>query len=220
MSRYAHLKLLALALALGGCKAESGTASTVRLPFSDDFNRAELGPNWTVSGGQWRIRDNQVYSPGANNSPLFLGVELPADVVVEVDTMSDTPLVDTKVELMNNGRAHASGYIFILGGWSNALSAICRLDEHGQDRKVRQPTGAVQGRWYHWRIEKKGGALRWLIDGVPYLSFDDAAPLDGAGHNRLAFSNWQNQIHYDNLKIWAYAEAPPVKTSSAAGIAP
>jgi hypothetical protein len=213
------LALLCLVV-LAACKAQGGPSSA-GVPFSDDFNRPELGPNWSVSGGQWVARDGQVYSGGANNAPLFLNVDLPADLVLEVDTFSDTAIVDTKVELMNNGKAHASGYIFILGGWSNSISAIARLDEHGKDRVERRPTGAVGNHWYHWRIEKKGGELRWFLDGRPYIAFHDPAPLDGPGHNRMAFSNWQNQIHYDNLKIWAYADAPAsMTTSTTSGSAP
>lgn len=206
-----------LAIAPLACRKAEAPAAGRSVPFADDFERAELGPDWRVSGGQWWIDHGAVFSPGANNAPLFLEVNLPADVVVEVDVKSETDAVDSKIELMTDGFRHQSGYIFILGGWSNRLSVIARLDEHGDDRKVRQPTGATSGRWYHWRISKRGGELTWLIDGQPYLAFHDPQPLDGPGHNRLAFSNWQNQVRYDNLRIWAYAEAPPVRTSSAAG---
>jgi hypothetical protein len=208
----------ALTLAGAGCK-KSAPAGGAQLPFSDDFERKELGPNWFPSGGHWEIRDGQVYTSGANNAPLFLALDLPDDLVLEVDIKSDTPTVDAKIELMTDGRAHQSGYIFILGGWGNQISTIARLDEHGKDRVERRPTGATGQRWYRWRIEKKGGQIRWLLDGQPYISFQDPAPLHGPGHNRLAFSNWQNQLRYDNLKVWAYDQAPPVKTSTA-GAAP
>jgi hypothetical protein len=137
-------------------------------------------------------------------------------VVIEVDITSMTPMVDSKIELMTNGRSHSSGYIFILGGWSNQISAIARLDEHGADRKERKPTGVQGAGPHHWRIEKKGGHLEWYLDGRPYLSFDDPQPLDGEGHDRLAFSNWQNTLRYDNLKVWAYDAAPKVATSTTA----
>ncbi|MFO0723440.1 MAG: hypothetical protein U1E65_06650, partial [Myxococcota bacterium] len=133
---------------------------------------------------------------------------------------SETPIVDAKIELMNDGRTHASGYIFILGGWQNQISCIARLDEHGTDRKERRPTSVTGPRRYHWRIEKEGGKLRWFLDGQLYMSYDDPAPLQGPGHNRLSFSNWQNHLRYDNLKVWALAEAPKIQTSTTAGAAP
>lgn len=199
-----------LLVALGGCKRPPDTSG--QLPYVDDFDRAELGPAWFPSGGDWRMRDGAVYSSFANNAPLFLNVSLPADVVIEVDVLSETRDVDSKIELMTDGRTHQSGYVFIFGGWSNKISCIARLDEHGKDRKEKSPTGAVGERWYRWRIEKKGGELRWLVDGQPYLSFSDPEPLDGPGHDRLAFGNWQNQIRFDRLRIWAHADAPPPST--------
>lgn len=139
-----------------------------------------------------------------------------AEMRIRAAAAARTPIVDSKIELMTNGRAHASGYVFILGGWSNAISAIARLDEHGADRKERRPTGIPGAGPHHWRIEKEGGLLRWFVDGQLYLSFDDPQPLDGPGQDRLAFSNWQNRVRYDNLQIWPLADAPPIKTSTSA----
>ncbi len=206
-----------LLLPLAACTADV-TRPTATVPFSDDFDRAALGDNWSRYGGDWIIDKGNVYSIYAINIPLFLNVELPKDVVVEVDVMSETGEVDSKVELMADGKRHESGYIFILGGWSNSLSCIARMDEHGRDRKVRQPTGVNGNKWYRWRIEKKGGSLKWLIDGQPYLAFEDEEPLDGPGHDRLAFSNWENKVRYDNLKIWPYDQAPKTSTVGAAHV--
>ena len=204
---------LALSVGLFACKKES-TRSSVSLPFSDDFNRTELGPNWFPSGGDWKIRDGYVYTTFSNNMPLFLNVDLPSDVVMEVDIKSELPIVDAKIELMTDGRTHQSGYVFILGGWSNKLSVIARLDEHGKDRKVKSPTDVKGNETYKWRIEKKGGNLKWYLDGQLYMTYNDPKPLDGSGHNRLGFGNWQNQIRFDNLKIWDYADAPTIRTST------
>lgn len=209
------LAILTLALSFAACKGSPPSATTA-LPFSDDFERTELGPQWRKSGGHWEVRGGMARSNGANNAPLFLEIDLPNDLVVEFDARSDTNLVDTKLELMTNGSAHQSGYVFILGGWSNTISCIARLDEHGADRVEKKPTGVLGNRSYHWRIEKKGGEIRWYLDGRLYLSFDDKEPLQGPGHNRLAFSNWQNEIAYDNLHLWPYDSAPSVRSSTTA----
>lgn len=203
-----------LALGLTACKRAEETSAAV--PFFDDFERSELGPNWHISGGQWTLDRGSVYSTGANNAPLFLKAKLPDDLVLEVDVTSETALVDSKIELMTDGRTHQSGYVFILGGWSNKISVIARLDEHGADRKERSPTGVTGPGTWRWRIEKKGGELRWYIDGKLYMSFDDPRPLHGPGHDRLAFSNWQNQVRWDNLRVWPHDAAPPL-TPPAAG---
>ena len=204
--------LAGAAIALGVCACTvppNDVQDRADLPFTDDFERAELGETWRATGGHWTIDDGAAFSSGAQNQPLFLEVALPPDVVVEVDVTSDTRTVDAKVELMTDGRRHQTGYIFILGGWDNTIATIARLDEHERGRAEKRPTGVVGRRTYRWRIEKKGGHLRWLIDGEPYLERTDPAPLDGPGHDRLAFSNWLNQVRYDDLRIWAYDQAPP-----------
>lgn len=207
--------VLSAVLALNACKKDGGGVHH-SVPFSDDFDRADLGPDWWKSGGHWTIDQGTVYTTGADNAPLFLKVDLPNDVVVECDVKSETPLVDSKIELMNNGRDHASGYIFILGGWQNKISSIARLDEHGKDRQERTPTAVTGPKSYHWRIEKKAGDIRWYLDGKPYMTFDDKQPLEGTGHNRLSFSNWQNEVRYDHLRIWPYDQAPKINTSTTA----
>lgn len=216
---------VALALLCGLAACKSRPPPTAALPFSDDFERSAVGEQWFPSGGDWKLREGSVYTTFSNNMPLFLNVDLPDEVVVEVDVFSETDDVDAKIELMTDGRTHQSGYVFILGGWTNTISVIARLDEHGTDRVEKKPTAVRGKRWYRWRVEKRaaqrdgasGHLLTWLIDGEPYMEFFDRAPLHGPGHRRLGFGNWQNRLRFDNLKIWAAADAPPIKTSTIGG---
>lgn len=202
-------RALLTGVALVGAACAAPTEPTTSVPFSDDFEREEIGEDYFLTGGVWFIEDGQLFTTGGNNAPLFLKAPLPADVVVEVDVTSHTREVDSKVELMTDGRRHQSGYVFILGGWDNTISAIARLDEHGADRVEKKPTGVTAPNTWRWRIEKQGGDIDWYIDGRLYLSFDDAEPLSGPGHDRFAFSNWQNIVSYDRLRIWPHDQAPP-----------
>ena len=59
----------------------------------------------------------------------------------------------------------------------------------------------LPGRRYHWVITKRGGQIDWKVDGQPFLSWLDPAPLGGESHAYLGFTNWQAQVFYDNLKI-------------------
>ena len=212
----AVLATLTLTLPLTACKRTTTPQGT--LPYENDFSRP-LGSEWYPSGGHWTLDDGALLTTGANNAPLFLQIDLPDDVIVEFDAMSKTDAVDTKFELMTDGRKHQSGYIFILGGWSNAKSIIARLDEHGAEGTAvvsKRPTGATKERWYHWRVEKRGGQLDWFLDGQPYLSFRDPEPLSGPGHNRFAFNNWQNTIRFDNLRISSASSASNASSASSA----
>lgn len=194
-----------LLVAVTGCHDFDRAVASV--PFEDDFERAELGDAWFPSGGHWTIEGGKVISRGGNNAPLFLRAPLPDDVVVELDVTTGRT-VDAKVELMTDGLQHASGYVFIMGGWDNDLSCIARLDEHGRDRVELKPTRVKPNTTYRWRIEKQAGRIEWLVDGEPYLTFEDPNPLSGPGHNRFALSNWKSTLAFDNLRIWPYDQAP------------
>jgi hypothetical protein len=201
-------------------RAFRGPARTVAtVPYKDAFDdRNALKANYWSSGGLWRLVNGELSSPGVKNNPLWLLAKLPRDVAVEFDVRSDSPEGDIKVEIFGDGYDHASGYILIHGGWSNTLSIIARLDEHGptsrelERRRITQspktrmrveasPFPVEVGRKYHWRIERRGKTLTWQIDGQPFMSFEDPYPLEGEGHDRFGFSSWEAQLTFDNLVI-------------------
>lgn len=198
-----------LLLSLAACSSDP--APPIGAHFSDNFDRKEIGQDWWASGGQWRVVGGQMESVGAYNSPVFLKRSLPADVVVELDVYSETQKADSKIELMTDGLEHESGYVFIYGGWDNKTSAIAKRDEHSRIRAEKSPSGAAGKRWNRWRIEKRGGQLRWFVNGQLYLSYEDPAPLSGPGHDRLAFNNWDNYLRFDNLQIWPADKAPALR---------
>jgi hypothetical protein len=66
-------------------------------------------------------------------------------------------------------------------------------------REVHYPVQI--GKTYHWRIERRGSLLTWFIDGAKYMEFDDPFPLVGSKHDRFAFSSWEADLYFDNLKI-------------------
>jgi len=210
----------------------------VSLPYSQDFSDPSVVKrDFFSTGGYWRVVQGTLLSPGVRNNPLWLAASLPGDVAIEFDARSESPQGDIKVELFGDGTDHASGYVFIHGGWNNTLSVIARLDEHGRaeealrdfsrrvaerrgtpgadwvatgvfkkDSRMRveaSPFPVEQGRTYRWRIERRGQALRWSIDGKPFMSFDDPFPLAGKKHDRFGFSSWDAQLHFDNLKVTA-----------------
>jgi hypothetical protein len=91
--------------------------------------------------------------------------------------------------------------VLVFGGWGNAISVIARQDEHGADRVERRDRKVEIGRTYRMRVERRGTTLRWLVDGEPFLSFDDPRPLEGPGHDRFAFSSWDADLVFDDLRI-------------------
>lgn len=193
------LAVLLLPFAHYALRGEAAVTATV--PFSDDFERAELGEHWFSTGGHWRIVDGWLYSPGVKNNPLWLQAKLPADVVVEFDVRAESIDGDAKFEIFGNGRDHASGYVGIFGGWKNSVSVLARLNEHGRDRKEIRTKKVEIGRTYRFKIERAGDTLSWHVDGEPFLSWKDDAPLKGPGNDRLGFSTWATDVYFDNLTV-------------------
>lgn len=137
--------------------------------------------------------------------------EVARNAVIEFDVKSDSQVGDIKVEAWGDGTTYAthrgaylaSSYVFVFGGWNNSISALCRLDEHGQDRKTRRTPKVKPGQTYHMKIERKGQDVSWYVDGKLFLKMSDTAPLEGERHSYFGFNNWESDITFDNLKITA-----------------
>ncbi len=118
-----------LCLVLGGCTPQGDPG--IGTGFSDDFERAQLGNAYNVTGGNWRIESGELHVQGAKNHPLWLLKTLPRDVWVELDVRSESPEGDIKVEIFGDGASFAkrdsytaTSYVIILGGWNNSRKLI------------------------------------------------------------------------------------------------
>ena len=178
--------------------------------FSDTFDRAELGPTWRDTGGDYRIVDGRLAAHNAYNHPAWLRKRLPQDVVIELDAQSRSPAGDIKIELFGDGTSFdpdrggytSTGYVLIFGGWHNSLSVICRNNEHDEGRKASRGDRPVEmNRTYHFAVTRKDGGIDWRIDGAPFLSWTDPQPLAGAGHEYFAVNDWEAEVAFDNLSI-------------------
>jgi len=154
-------------------------------PFADDFERAQLGPDWLAT------------------DPAVVSIQQGAVVVQNAHNM--------KVELFGDGQSFfrgdpraaydATGYVLVMGGWKNTLSAIARQQEHAADRVTRAEPRVVPGKKYHWTIRREGRVLTWLVDGQPFLTLNDPDPLRGPAHRFFALSGWESKVHFDNLRV-------------------
>jgi hypothetical protein len=97
--------VLALALALAGAAAGCAPKDeAISAPFFDTFDRAELGPTWTDTGGGYHINAGRLNVSNAYNHPVWLRKRLPRDAVIELDATSMSPAGDLKIELYGDGK--------------------------------------------------------------------------------------------------------------------
>jgi hypothetical protein len=194
---------------IGGCRVQDETITSAA-PFSDTFDRTDLGPAWRDTGDAARIVAGALTVRNAYNHPTWLRKRLPRDAIIDVDVQSNSPAGDIKVELFGDGSSFdpdrggyvSTGYVLIFGGWHNSLSVICRQNEHDEGRKAARSDQPVQmGRRYHFTVTRKAGAIDWRIDGAPFLSWVDPQPLAGPGHEYFAVNDWEAEVTFDNLAI-------------------
>ncbi len=176
------------------------------LVFEDDFERAELGADWTAAEpGEWTIgegllRANRVANYDDRNKGCWLKRELPEKVRIEFDAASHSKVGDMKCEVFAGDSGHESGYSIIFGGWNNAINTITRLGEHQEGRVVQKPHVPVEsGRSYHWAVVRTDGAVRWYVDGRFMIAYDDPEPLVG---RRFGFNNWLSDVRFDRVRVW------------------
>lgn len=174
-------------------------------PIGSEWHQGEPDQGWKA--GTWKVVDGELYAEDIHNAALWLQTELPEKVRIEFDARALSEDGDVKAEVFGDGRTHQSGYILIHGGWKNTVNAIARQDEHGEDRKEDRRCGARKGRMvcvepdvdYRWTIERTDGELRWYLDGVLFLTYDDAHPVRG---RHFAFNNWEAPVAFDDLRIY------------------
>lgn len=200
-------------LLISGCASKGPSDQNLKAGtrvFEDTFERTTIGDNWLDTGGGYRIVDGMLKAKGAKNKPLWLKQKLPTDVRVSFTARSESDAVDIKAEIFGDGKSKATkasytatSYVVILGGWNNSRSIIARMNEHGDDRKVRETPKGIPGKTYRFDIVRKGNRLSWYLDSEPFLELTDPNPLKGAGHEYFAFNNWASEVYFDDLAVYA-----------------
>jgi hypothetical protein len=188
-------------------------------PFNDAFDRAELGPAWRSTGPAWTLSEGRLCGENARNHPVWLARRLPTNASIEFDATSFSPNGDIKAEFWGDGRSSASGqsytdatsYLTIFGGWQNRFHVLARIDEHAPDRReIKLEPGqadftrstVVPERVYQFQVERRDGrTVRWRVDGQEILTYRDAQPLTGPGHEHFGFNDWQVRVCFDNLRV-------------------
>lgn len=207
-----------------GGLGEGGAAEAGALAFGLDAGRPEkpsnLGPNWTqVKTNAWRVDSGKLCVENAHNHGVWLNRTLPVNARIEFDAFAFTDEGDLKAEVWGDGKSYATGtsytnatsYLVVLGGWKNTLQVLARLNEHGTDRKeipIRKETddprerAVGRGQAYQFKIERTDGkTIRWSVNGVEYLTWNDPQPLAGQGHDHFGFNEWEAKVCFDNVKV-------------------
>ncbi len=179
------------------------------LIFEDAFERSEIGGNYEIQGGDWRIENGKLRCGTAKNRNLVLkSVDLPQNGIVELTMKSYSDAVDVKFNLWGDGKIHdhGDGYTFILGGWNNRISVISKLHEHEKKRSEKKEK-LEKETLYKIKVERLSDKIKWFVNGELFLEYNDETPLKVSdGFSKLSFANWKSDVEFDDLKIYAWEE--------------
>lgn len=113
-------------------------------------------------------------------------------------------LKDMNFSFCTDGRQPGSGYSLLIGGWNNAGVFLLKGDRvvasNNEVKIARTPRVSVHHRWWHVRVEKRGGSIEVQIDEKPVLKYVDKEPLSGG---RLAFWTVANGFILARVRVAA-----------------
>jgi hypothetical protein len=211
------------ARAAGDAATDAAVATTTASEASvADPELEPIGPDWLVtlpSRRAWRIENGRLCGQNARNHGIWLKRTLPVNARIEYDATALSDEGDLKSEIWGDGASaatstsytNATSYLAIFGGWKNQYHVLARINEHGTDRKEIKIDASsddpkekpvVRGQQYHIKVERSDGkTVRMFVDDVEYLSYNDAAPLAGVGHDHMGFNEWTVKVCFDNVKV-------------------
>ncbi len=172
------------------------------LVFSDDFERDELGENWKVIHGDWRIDAGKLVC-GNGYSEIVITKTFPGCQRIELEAMTraDRPC-DFSPVIHSNGkgcRGSEGGYLLQFGGSGNTLNRIlCSnepLEERSADRFIEP------GKVHNVVAELDGDTVRLTVDGSTIVEGHDSAPLLGEGHEMAGLYMYRETM-VDHLRIY------------------
>ena len=162
------------------------------------MNRWRCDPRWSFFGGESKDGVAAIWHKSTLRGDL--NIEFAAGIRHQaVRGGYQTFASDMNLVICGNGTSLASGYGFVMGGWSNTGTAITR-----NGRVVAQSTfnipKDIHRRWFYFKVTKRKGHLKYYIDHKLILEYVDPRPLpDG----QVALWTWQNGLMVARVRMAA-----------------
>jgi len=169
-----------------------------KLAFSDDFKRTELGRDWKVLKGSWKVENGWLTSSGGS---IVITKNLPGLQKVEFKAVgTGNPELSDMSPFIHAGPAGpSSGYLLQFGGYNNQRTAIQRL---GKAMKERTDIVITPGKVHTIVAEYDGKAARLTVDGKVALEAAESQPLLGREHEQIGFYVHEGAIRISEIKVF------------------
>jgi hypothetical protein len=168
------------------------------LAFSDDFQRAELGPDWKTLEGKWSVENGCLVSKG--DGTLISNRKFPGLQKVTFDAVvTPNPGISDMSPFIQAGhKGFGSGYMLQFGGNYNKGSNI-----HKAGKRVRESQAVIEpGKTHSFVAEYDGINVRLTVDGKTVAEYQDEKPLIGEEHEQIGFYVYEGISKISNLKVY------------------
>ncbi len=187
----------------GGVKADE---PLWKLAYEDEFDRAEIGDQWIVQGGNPKIVDGRLFFD--NGGTLMLDRSLVPDVKMtfEAEANPGAPPCDLSVGL-GCGRLGSYSYLLQFGGRNNSANAI-----YGGNAGVSDLSPSLlieHGKRYKLEAVKEGNRLAYYVNGTKIIENADVPdPVGGPGFDRVSLVTWHG-MYVDHVKVYERTQPAP-----------
>ena len=190
-----------------------------RLAFSDSFDRKEMGEDWKILSGSWKLVDGELEGSGAislatgypQDAQLgYQRLEFEARAVNPVGTIQMGNTGQTRVSDMSsflNASTQSSdeqiiktGYFFQIGGRWNTIHSLMK---NGSSLKIsKDPKWQIKADTkYKVVVENDAGHIKLFVDEKPVLDFKDTQSILDKDNGRAGLY-FYTTFRVDNLKLY------------------
>ena len=142
-----------------------------KLVFKDNFNRKNIGDNWKIIHGNWKIENNALSGRG---DAIYINKKFPGDQKLVFSAWVDKSKAACDLDGILGDKSMAkygnNGYLFAFGTYGNNFSKINR--EKVQVVKIAKPI-IEPGKHHKIVCEKNGNKLIWYVDGKKIVEYQE-----------------------------------------------
>jgi hypothetical protein len=207
----------ALLLAISSiCLGEGSSGAVWKLVWEDNFERAEIGDGWQVSG-EASIVDGRMKLVGTV-API-INRSFAHDVRLEFDAWAIPGIPPCDISaVLACGEGVGWGYLLGFGAQGNHVNHLKGPGVNFEDKNP--PFLIEQGKRYHCIAEKEGKRISYTVNSHKLMEVTVENPLGGPNFDRVGVLTWTGMF-VDNVKVYEritpHPDTPPVLTALPAG---
>lgn len=177
-----------------------------RLAFEDQFERAEVGPDWMIQGASAIVDGRLKFGGDGKNLYAWINRHFPGDVRLEFDAEAAPENSPCDLSVLLAG-GEVSGmyerrYLLAFGGMNNGMHQILATYKNIPATQWMYPPKRIEhGKVYRIAGMKEGALLTLEVDGEVLLTKTDSPPMGGPNFDLAGLLTYGGMLT-DNVKVY------------------